>query len=441
MKNDYELEGMDETPEVDMEMPDSDMEMPDTDMTETEAKRAKEEYVLADSSVQYYLYQMARVPMMTEKEESAAFKAIDAAETACRKTFDGFPFASAMYARLLDRIEGQEDRFDSIVSDAFDGDRAAYAAKIPAFRRRLKRARSGVAVSRCAAEMCIAQKCFEALCADADAEFGAEAGFVEKFGELRRALSTAQEARARVVEANLRLVVSIVKRFMHFGLEFLDMVQEGNAGLVRAVERFDYRRGYRFSTYATWWIRQAVTRALADQGRTIRLPVHLVERLQMLRRVQKQLMQRLGRDPTEAELAQELGVSPQRVRTLWTMAQRPISLQAKVGEEDEACFGDFVADATSCDPSVATERNLMHERVMDVLSTLGPREREVIDYRFGLTDGNCRTLDEIGQMFNVTRERVRQIESKALRALRQPKRLRYLSDHMGGGRLSRPKSA
>ncbi|MBR4654408.1 MAG: sigma-70 family RNA polymerase sigma factor [Kiritimatiellae bacterium] len=278
--------------------------------------------------------------------------------------------------------------------------------------------------------MCISQKCFEALCTDADAEFGKKVRFAKKFGELRRALSTVQAARSRVVEANLRLVVSIAKRFMHSGLEFLDLIQEGNAGLVRAVERFDYRRGYRFSTYATWWIRQSVTRALADQARTIRLPVHLIERLQVLRRVQKQLIQSLGRDPTAAELAQELGVTPKRVRQLLNMAQRPISLQMKVGDEEDASFGDFVADPTSVEPSVATDRNLLHEQLMDVLQTLGPREREVIDYRYGLTDGNSRTLEEIGQMFNVTRERVRQIEAKALRMLRHPRRLRYLRDQV-----------
>jgi DNA-directed RNA polymerase sigma subunit (sigma70/sigma32) len=294
MEEDYEIDEMGDTPDMDADLSDGDVPLSDPDMTEKEAKRAREEYMMSDSSVQYYLYQMAQVPMLTVEEEARLFKEIAAAAVTCQKLFNGFPFAPTLYARLLDRVEGQEDRFDSIVSDGFAGDRAAYVARIPAFRRRLKRARSGAAVSRCVAEMCISKKCFEALCTDAEAEFGAEGRFVKKFGELRRALSTAQEARSRVVEANLRLVVSIAKRFMHYGLEFLDLIQEGNAGLVRAVERFDYRRGYRFSTYATWWIRQAVTRALADQGRTIRLPVHLVERLQALRRVQKQLMQRLG---------------------------------------------------------------------------------------------------------------------------------------------------
>lgn len=472
MEEDYEIDEMGDMPDMDADLSDGDVPLSDPDMTEKEAKRAREEYMMSDSSVQYYLYQMAQVPMLTVEEEARLFKEIAAAAVTCQKLFNGFPFAPTLYARLLDRVEGQEDRFDSIVSDGFAGDRAAYVARIPAFHRKLRRARSAAAVSRCVDEMCVSQKCFEALCADVDARFyrpcqalvaekarllatrpsrkrdselAAVRGqlaplekdvcmsageFVERFGALKQALEKGQEARSRVVEANLRLVVSIAKRFMHYGLEFLDLIQEGNAGLVRAVERFDYRRGYRFSTYATWWIRQAVTRALADQGRTIRIPVHLVERLQALRRVQKQLMQRLGRDPTEAELAQEMGVTPQRVRQLRNMAQRPISLHGTVGEEEDACVGDFVADPTGVDPSVATEQNLLHEQLMDVLDTLGPREREVIDYRYGLTDGNSHTLEEIGEMFNVTRERVRQIEAKALRLLRHPSRLRHLRDQV-----------
>ncbi len=449
----------DKTDEVD--------EADEADLTEREAQKAKEEYMMSDSSVMFYLQRMARTPMLTVDEEVKAFRTIEAAEATCRKLFNGFRFAPAAYAGLLDRIEGQKERFDGIVSEAFPGDRASYEAKIPEFRLKLRRARSGAAVARCAAEMCVSQKCFETLCVDAEErlyrpcealiaekarllakrpsrkrdnelfavrrqlsalekDIGMGAGeFVEKFGALSRALSNGQAARARVVEANLRLVVSIVKRFMHYGLEFLDLIQEGNAGLVRAVERFDYRRGYRFSTYATWWIRQSATRAIADQSRTIRLPVHLGERFMALIRAQRMLTQALGREPTEGELARELGVSPERVRKLRVMAMRPISLHVKVGD-DGASLEDFIPDTARTDPAEVTEKCLMHDQLMAVLDTLTAREREVLDRRFGLTDGTGRTLEEVGRMFNVTRERVRQIESKALRMLRHPSRMRRL---------------
>ena len=397
-------------------------------MTVAEATRAKEEYIMSDSSVQFYMQQMARTPMLTADEEVEVFKAIEAAEATCRNIFNGFRFAPAAYERLLDRIEGLENRFDSIVSDAFPGDKAAYEAKIPEFRLKLRLARTEAEVSRCAAEMYVSQRCFEALCVDAEAEFGAEGEFVEKFAMLGRALSAGRAARARVVEANLRLVVSIVKRFMHYGLEFMDLVQEGNAGLVRAVERFDYRRGYKFSTYATWWIRQAATRAIADQSRTIRLPVHLGERLVALARAQRNMTQAMGREPTECELALELGVTAHEVRKLKAMAARPVSLQRPVGDDDDSSLGDFLPDTSSDDPSKVAELNLMREQLAAVLATLSPREREVLDYRYGLTDGNCCTLEEVGRLFNVTRERARQIESKALRMLRHPSRKRRLRD-------------
>ena len=302
----------------------------DEELTDTEAEHAEEERTMGDSSVQCYLCEMARVPMMNADEELEAFKAIEAAKK--RKS--------------------------------------------------------------------------------------------------AKATAAAEAARTRLVEANLRLVVSVAKHFMHYGLEFLDLIQEGNSGLMRAVERFDYHRGYRFSTYAQWWIRQAVTRALADQSRTIRLPVHLVELYQQMCRVRKQLTQQFGREPTDDELAQKLKVEPQMVQMLKIRTQHPISLQAKVGDDDDADFGDFVADAKSSDPAEATDKKLLHERLIGILDTLDAREREVIDYRFGLNDGNCRTLGEIGRIFNISRERVRQIESKAIRMLRTPSRMRYLRGYV-----------
>ena len=252
--------------------------------------------------------------------------------------------------------------------------------------------------------------------------------FMSTFGELRDILKRGQAARTRMVEANLRLVISIVKKYMNRGLSFLDLIQEGNTGLMKAVEKFEYKRGYKFSTYATWWIRQAATRAIADQARTIRIPVHMIETINKLMRVQKKLIQTLGREPNEAELSAEMNLPPDQVRTVRRMAQQPISLQSKVGDNDDAHYGDFIPDVTSENPFEVTEGHLLKERLRDILETLTDRERQVVDFRFGLTDGYSRTLEEVGRLFNVTRERIRQIEAKALRKLRHPSRMRSLGD-------------
>ena len=256
--------------------------------------------------------------------------------------------------------------------------------------------------------------------------------FLQTFGSLMVVLRKGQEARTKMVEANLRLVISIVKKYMNRGLSFLDLIQEGNTGLMKAVEKFEYQRGYKFSTYATWWIRQAATRAIADQARTIRIPVHMIETINKLMRVQKKLIQKLGREPTEKELSVEMEMKPEQVRQVYRMAQQPISLQYKVGDNDDAKYGDFIPDTSAENPSEQTAYSMLRERLQEILTTLTDRERQVLDYRFGLTDGFSRTLEEVGKQFNVTRERIRQIEAKALRKLRHPSRLKKLDGFLGG---------
>ncbi len=467
-----------------------------------DAKARAQEMI--EDPIRMYLHQMGQVQLLTKDEEISICRTIETSEQKTRDYFNRFLFAPPMYSRLLDKLEGQGERFDRIVTDKFDEKRDAYMALIPGLRKEIKDvekrlyeastkylstiadekatpaavrgaekqlSNARAAVRKCFDDLSFKQKVLETLCADADeriylpyrsmvarnaklqqdkpskkrdmelaalkvkmakleALFGMPPEeFMSTFSEMRKVLKAGQTARTKMVEANLRLVISIVKKYMNRGLSFLDLIQEGNTGLMKAVEKFEYQRGYKCSTYATWWIRQAATRAIADQARTIRIPVHMIETINKLMRVQKKLIQRLGREPTEKELSDEMEMPPDQVRAVKRMAQQPISLQSKVGDNDDAHYGDFIPDSTSENPFEVTEGHLLKDRLREILETLTDRERQVIDFRYGLSDGYTRTLEEVGRLFNVTRERIRQIEAKALRKLRHPSRMKSLGDY------------
>ena len=441
---------------------------------------------ILDDPVRMYLKQMGQVPLLTREQEVEISKRIEEAETRVADQINRFGFVAPAHLALAAKLIEGGERFDRVILDKKIESRERYMKKLPRLCKKVQHmsvelGREYERITRSARRDDSKLQKFEKSCAKlqslypqfyykqrvieefvhlADQHYAflrtiqeemrkrpkqgtqnlhtkrlreietalwlSPTEFHERYQELRGWLRKALRAKTEMIEANLRLVISIAKKYTNRGLSFLDLIQEGNMGLMKAVEKFEYRRGYKFSTYATWWIRQAITRSIADQARTIRIPVHMIETINKLMRVQKQLLQEYGREPTPEEVAEEILLPVDRVRAVLKMAQQPISLQAPVGESEETNFGDFIEDKGADNPSDMTAIALLKEKIKDVLETLTDRERQVLEQRFGLVDGYSRTLEEVGRQFRVTRERIRQIEAKALRKMRHPTRIRQL---------------
>jgi len=458
------------------------------DLDEEEEEKPETKLDILDDPVRMYLKQMGQVPLLTREQEVEISKRIEEAENIVQKHINRFGFTARAHLDLAQKLTEGRERFDRVILDKKIESRERYMKILPRLCKQVEKLgdtitqnyaklssnsskkdtkglkafqRTLASLQRLYPKFYFKQKVTEEFVHLADEHYrtllnvqsemaknrrssGAHSPvgiksreleksvwlsldeYAEQYQSLKSWLRKALRAKTEMVEANLRLVISIAKKYTNRGLSFLDLIQEGNMGLMKAVEKFEYRRGYKFSTYATWWIRQAITRSIADQARTIRIPVHMIETINKLIRVQKQLVQEYGREPTPEEVAEEILLPVDRVRAVLKMAQQPISLQSPVGESEETNFGDFIEDKGAENPCDMTAIVLLKEKIKDVLETLTERERQVLEQRFGLVDGYSRTLEEVGRQFRVTRERIRQIEAKALRKMRHPTRIRQL---------------